>query len=290
MIVDSLSTHDMKMSSVDVLVFWYLELMLTENAGRAYQYGFVFLLWYQLLVVSFMKPIHIISCWRSAVHVVIEMLHNRDSSFGFTQVAPDAEGRPCFWSVQDNGYTQRSSNTPLIQSRTRGTRGAGRFLACKNVDYSSIWPRRIVMKRKPPSNWVKVAFSDVSLTAWCLSEDVLPGKSGEEVKRDRKLRGRSFCVRGARKRMRRRRRSGRAGTERDCSSPEPDSCRVSHAVPSSLRWPTAGQTERLRGREHVTNWPQTCQRAGSFIQLYLTLIDFCVNGPLYFFFTSNTPV
>lgn len=68
---------------------------------------------------------------------------------------------------------------------------------------------------------------------------------------DRKLRGMSFCARGARKRMRTRTRSRRAGTVWDSSFPESDSCCVSHGVPPSPLWPTVEQTGHLRNKHQV---------------------------------------
>lgn len=69
----------------------------------------------------------------------------------------------------------------------------------------------------------------------------------EEMRRGRKLRGRSFCAHRVRK-MWKMMRSRRAGTVWDSSSPESDSCCVSHGAPSSLLWLTAEQKGYLRNK------------------------------------------
>lgn len=73
------------------------------------------------------------------------------------------------------------------------------------------------------------------------------GRGGE----DRKLREKSFCAPGVRRRMRKRTKSRRVGTVWDSSFPESGSYCVSHGVPSSLLWPTAERTGHLRNKHEV---------------------------------------
>lgn len=67
-----------------------------------------------------------------------------------------------------------------------------------------------------------------------------------------KLREKSFCAPGVRKRMRKRTRSRRAETVWNSSFPEYDSYRVSHGVPSSPLGPTAARTRHLRNKHQVS--------------------------------------
>lgn len=83
------------------------------------------------------------------------------------------------------------------------------------------------MKRKPPlkNSW--------SVSDDCVSESSLGGGGEEEkeVRRDKKLTGRSFGVRVERRRRMRRKMSRTVGTVWDLSFPESDSCCASHGGP-----------------------------------------------------------